>query len=165
MAKSFFTYSITTGTNADRLALTSVATGMQFYETDTDKLYAYFGSNWYRVVAETYTGNVSITGNITATGDITSMSDAAMKENVRPIENALEIVNSLDGVHFNYKNNGEESLGLLAQNVQEHLPDAVLENEDGTLSLKYGNLVGLLVEAIKEQQKKINDLEDRLNGS
>lgn len=162
MAKSYSGTGVTIGLLTDRIALTAVD-GMQFYETDTGRFYVYFSPNWYRIIAETYTGNVNVTGNIVATGDITSMSDAALKENVRPIENALDIVNALEGVHFNYKS-GADSLGLVAQNVQEHLPNAVLENEDGTLSLKYGNLVGLLVEAIKEQQQRIDDLEERLDG-
>jgi hypothetical protein len=54
--------------------------------------------------------------------------------------------------------NSARQTGLIAQEVQSVLPEAVLEGEDGMLSVAYGNMVGLLVEAVKAQQKQIDAL-------
>jgi hypothetical protein len=52
--------------------------------------------------------------------------------------------------------------GVIAQNVRDVLPEAVHEHADGTLSVAYGNLVGLLIEAIKDQQKQIDELKNKV---
>lgn len=87
-------------------------------------------------------------GNFTAAGNITSNSDLRLKENIQKIDNALDKVQQLNGVLFTRKDTGERLTGLIAQDVQKVLPEAV--NGDDILSVAYGNIVGLLVEAIKE---------------
>jgi uncharacterized Zn finger protein len=97
-------------------------------------------------------------GSINADGDITAFSDKRLKEDIKPIENALQKVSELNG--YTYKKIGQDKrlTGLIAQEVQQVLPEAVHENEDGMLSVAYGNTVSLLVEAIKELQAQVNDL-------
>lgn len=85
-------------------------------------------------------------------------SDATLKDNVTPIANALDKVQAINGVTFNWKKDGSKDTGLIAQNVERVLPELVNTNEDGIKSVKYGNMVALLVEAIKEQQTQINAL-------
>lgn len=104
-------------------------------------------------------------GNFIATGDITSNSDERIKEDILPVENALDKVMKLVGVTYVLKNDEDkkEHIGLIAQNVQEHVPQAVIDNGD-VLSVAYGNLIGLLVEAIKDQQKQIDALRSQING-
>jgi hypothetical protein len=107
-----------------------------------------------------FTGaGISAGGAITATGNVTAFSDIKLKENIEPIGDALYKVGRLNGVTYNRKDiegNPRQS-GLIAQDVQAVLPEVVMDN-DGTLSVAYGNMVGLLVEAIKELKAEIEEL-------
>ena len=94
-------------------------------------------------------------GNFTATANVTAYSDERLKENIQVIPDALNKVMQLNGVTFTRKSNGERGTGLVAQNLQKVLPEAVLADKEGMLSVAYGNTVGLLVEAMKEQQAQI----------
>jgi hypothetical protein len=105
-------------------------------------------------------GDLIVVGNVTAYG---STSDARLKENIETIPDALEKVKKLDGVTFNYKKDGTRSTGLIAQQLQEVLPEVVYEatdigEEESHLAVRYGNVVGLLVEAMKEQSAQIDAL-------
>lgn len=100
-------------------------------------------------------GNLSMSGNLLANGNVTAFSDARLKTNIEPISNAVDKVLSLTGITYTRKDTNAVGTGLIAQDVQKVLPQAVLENEDGYLSVAYGNLVGLLVEAIKELNAKV----------
>lgn len=108
-------------------------------------------------------------GSIVAEGDITAFgtaSDINLKENIEVIPNALDKVSQLRGITFNYKDKPEEkATGLIAQEVEQVLPGLVYEvdNDSGESykALRYGNTVGLLVEAIKELQDRIVELEKR----
>lgn len=105
--------------------------------------------------------NLDVVGNIIATGDITAFSDARLKTNIETITNPLQKVQALRGVSYNRLDLGtsEKSIGVIAQEVLEVLPEVVRTNEDGMHSVAYGNIVGLLIEAIKEQQKQIAALQ------
>ncbi len=112
--------------------------------------------------------NTSITGSYQASGWQHS-SDGRLKTNISPLTNALEKVLQLRGVSFTWKNNPEagNQIGFIAQEVREVVPELVTGTEGDiekgeTLSMSYGNLTPLLVEAIKEQQKIIADLQRRL---
>jgi hypothetical protein len=109
-------------------------------------------------------GNLLVIGNVTAYG---STSDARLKHNVKPIENALSTVIELKGVTFNWNKDTttytltklDKDIGFIAQQVQEVLPDLVREGEDGYLGIRDRAIIPLLVEAIKELNKKIETLE------
>jgi len=107
------------------------------------------------------TGGADVTGTLTATGDITAYSDARLKSNIETISDAVSKVLTLNGVTYNRTDiDGEpRQTGLIAQEVEAVLPEAVQEQKDGYKSLAYGNLVGLLVEAIKELTARIEELE------
>ena len=109
-------------------------------------------------------GNITTTGNVTAYG---SPSDIRLKESIELIPDALAKVCSLRGVRFRYRKDGSRSTGLIAQELQEVLPEAVYEaneiaSEQKFLAVRYGNTAGLLVEAIKEQQRTIDALMQRI---
>jgi hypothetical protein len=108
---------------------------------------------------------------VTVNGDLNSTSDIRYKKNIEPIDNALDKVQSLKGVTFDWDNDAfpekehskkpeftERATGVIAQDVEKVLPEAVRENEDGFKNVAYGNMVGLLIEAIKEQQTQIDEL-------
>jgi hypothetical protein len=103
------------------------------------------------------------TGNFSATA-FTSLSDATKKTNIRPIENSIELTKQLEGVRYDWIDNNKPSLGLIAQEVEKVLPELVETSTDGTKSISYGNIVGVLIEAIKEQQVRIEELERKLNA-
>ena len=112
-------------------------------------------------------------GDIVAKADVTafgSFSDRRLKENIKTIDKPIEKVMTLSGVTFNYRDTGKKSTGLIAQDLEEVLPEAVYETpkidgkeDEKVKAIRYGNTVGLLVEAIKEQQTIINRLEERIN--
>ena len=96
-------------------------------------------------------------GNFTATGNITAYSDAALKSDITTIDNALEKVANMRGVFFN--KDGERGTGVVAQEVQKVIPEAVFEGGE-YLSVAYGNLVGVLVEAIKDLKTQVEELKN-----
>ena len=104
------------------------------------------------------------TGTLSATV-FTSLSDKTQKTDIKPIVNAIETVKKLNGVKYKWiDNHNQPSIGLIAQDTEKVLPEVVMNNPNGLKSVSYGNIVGLLIEAIKEQQKSIEDLERKLNA-
>ena len=105
-------------------------------------------------------------GNLTATGNVTAFSDVTLKENIETIPNALDKVLNLRGVGFNRvdKEDNPREIGVIAQEVEEIIPEVVHTNQEGIKSVAYGNLVGLLIESIKELKAEVNDLKTKLEG-
>ncbi|HHT5141165.1 TPA: tail fiber domain-containing protein [Enterobacter hormaechei] len=93
--------------------------------------------------------------------DYVTRSDRAYKENIKPIESASEKISKISGYTYNIKGSSEEirSVGVIAQEVREVLPDAVSENEDGLLSVNYNAIIATLVQSNKEMQERIKALE------
>lgn len=107
-------------------------------------------------------GNSAVfTGIVTAT-DFNSTSDIALKENVELINNPLDKLLSLRGVTFDWKNNKKSGVGVVAQDVEKVLPQAVGGTENSK-TVNYNAIIGLLVESVKQQQKEIEDLKKRLS--
>jgi hypothetical protein len=115
---------------------------------------------------------VDNSGNTTATGDVTAFSDVRLKENIKPISGALDKVLSLQGVYYNRIDIEDKStkIGFIAQDVKHIVPEVVQITSDELSGVKdrhsvdYGKLVALLTEAIKEQQKQIDELKSIING-
>ena len=105
-------------------------------------------------------------GNVTATGNVTAYSDERLKTDIERISGALSKVNSLDGVTFTRVDSGERQTGVIAQQVQAVLPEAVsvAAGKDAILSVAYGQMVGLLIEAIKELDAKVDAQARELAG-
>jgi hypothetical protein len=116
-------------------------------------------------------------GEIRASNEITAYysSDIRLKENIRLISDPITIVEQIRGVYFDWtdehiaKRGGEDGyfvrkhdVGVIAQEVEAVLPELVAERDDGTKVVKYEKLVALLIEAIKEQQKQINQISQAL---
>ena len=108
-----------------------------------------------------------------------TVSDKRLKENITTIDNALDKVMALRGVEYDWtatSRKGTHDLGLVAQEVEEVLPELVTEhelctgefggegNEKTFKTVNYDKMVGVLIEAIKEQQQQINKLQEKLNG-
>jgi hypothetical protein len=93
--------------------------------------------------------------------DFNSTSDLDLKTNVNTINNSLELVNSLRGVSFDWKNNGKKSYGVIAQELEEILPDLVTTKENK--SVNYNGLVGVLIQAVKELSAEVEELKKKVS--
>jgi len=113
-------------------------------------------------------------GAIAATNDITAYysSDKRLKENIIPIDNPIEKINQISGVEFDWKPLTEEErksihsheghdIGVIAQEIEEILPDVVETRDNGYKAVKYEKIVPLLIEAVKQQQKQIEELKGK----
>ena len=113
-------------------------------------------------------------GRIDAANDIVaySSSDKNWKKNIKPIENAVEKVKQISGNTFEWiedtnpvsrvHGNKGKDVGVIAQEIEAVLPEIVTTRESGMKAVKYDKLVALLIEAIKEQQKQIDELKAKL---
>jgi hypothetical protein len=128
------------------------------------------GSERLRVVSNGNVGigttspseKLDVSGNIRAV-DFNSTSDRTLKEDITVIKNALSKVHSITGYTFTLKETNKRSMGVIAQEVEQIFPE-VVSGVEGNKSVSYGNLVGLLIEAIKELDEKVDRLEDKLNN-
>ena len=107
------------------------------------------------------------TGRIDASNDIVaySTSDIRLKTDIENIPNAIQKVNSISGVYFDWKPEYEivhgysgGDVGVIAQEIQKVLPEAIRTNETGYLSVRYEKIIPLLIEAIKDLKKEIDEL-------
>ena len=105
-------------------------------------------------------------GNFISPGDVTAFSDIRLKDNILPINNALDKVSQITGITYTLKDSSDKKrhTGVIAQEVEKVLPEAVLYNNDDekTMSVAYGNMVGLLIEAIKELKQEIVELKKKI---
>jgi hypothetical protein len=108
----------------------------------------------------TVSGNLLVTGIITAT-DFNSASDIRLKENVQRIDNPIDKIIKIDGVRFDWKVDNKPSMGVIAQNIEEVLPELV--NGDDSKTVNYNGIIGLLIECVKTQQEQIDELNRRLD--
>tara|TARA_B100001939_G_C16845832_1_gene575155 strand:+ start:469 stop:987 length:519 start_codon:yes stop_codon:yes gene_type:complete len=138
------------------------------YNQIDDKVNAHvIGDN--NIVAQSNSFYIGCSNGIWCDGDIVaySTSDITLKDNIEKIENCVEKISSIDAVEFNWNENQEiysgEDIGLIAQQVQEIAPEIVSERKDGYLAVKYEKLVPILVEAIKEQQVEIEQIQQTIN--
>jgi len=114
---------------------------------------------------------IDASGNGRFEGDVIaySASDKRLKDNIKPIENALDKVNKISGVEFDWNSNqdtyqdGMHDIGVIAQEIEDVIPEAVKTRDNGYKAVKYEKIVPLLIEAIKEQQKQIDELKQLIN--
>jgi hypothetical protein len=104
------------------------------------------------------------TNALTVSGDITTSSDARLKENVVTIDSALNKVDQMRGVYFNKIGKDVRNVGVIAQEMEEVLPEVVATDDEGMKSVAYANIVGVLIEAIKELKCQIDELNLKLES-
>ena len=138
-----FTITSTTGTNSNTLTVGA-------------------GNGTGRAITTTGTvgcGAITSSGTCTAV-DFIATSDERTKTNIDTISNALEIVNDLRGVYFTRIGQTKETVGVIAQEVETVLPEVVYTDSEGLKSVSYGNMVGVLIEAIKVLTKRLEKIEE-----
>jgi hypothetical protein len=148
---------ITSGTVSNvtlsAIAVDDTSTDSTFYPTF---MTAASGDAAFKISSTKLTFNPS-TGLLTST-DYNSASDLALKENITPIQNALNVIQQLNGFKFTWKETGEGSYGLSAQDVEKIIPEIVKVRPDGFKGINYLNIIALLIESIKDLNKQIQDL-------
>jgi hypothetical protein len=153
---------VSLGSNLETLTFSNYLISGANYDGSTARTVSVAGTSintGNTLVARDASGDFTA-GSITAT-QYTSTSDISLKENVSTIENALEKVLSLRGVEYDRVESGEHQIGVIAQEVEKIIPEVVYGNE--IKSVAYANIVALLIEAIKEQQKEIEELKKKFN--
>ena len=110
----------------------------------------------------TGTGGINITGVITAV-NFNSTSDINLKKDIEVIQNATEILKEINGVKFSWKENDVKSIGVIAQDVEKVLPELVQTTDKETKTVNYDGLIGVLIEAIKDQQGQIDELKGKID--
>ena len=113
--------------------------------------------------------NTTIAGILSVTDDITAFwsSDERLKDNITPIDDALGKVISISGNTFDWNDKSTKTghdVGLIAQEIREVLPEAVIERDNGYLAVDYHKVIPLLVQSIKELSARIDDLENNINN-
>jgi hypothetical protein len=108
------------------------------------------------IAAKAALSGATFTGVVTAPNFVSS-SDARLKSDIETITDALALVSALRGVRFTM--DGGRQIGVIAQEVETVLPEVVRDNEAGQLTVAYGNITGLLIEAVKELTARVAALE------
>ena len=122
----------------------------------------------FRRSNNTYSLTIDNSGNVAALGEVTANSDERLKTNIKTIENGLDKVLQLRGVEYDRTDIEKHQIGVIAQEVEKVIPDVVSENQDGIKAVAYGNLVAVLIEAVKDLKGEITELRaelDELKGN
>lgn len=139
----------TIGTNSTFLTIGGAVNALELSQESTTPFYI------------TSTGNAVFSGSVSADNFITS-SDGRKKYSIKPITNYNTILSTITGVHFKWNTTNQDDVGVIAQDLQRVLPEAVIETPDG-LQVAYMKLIPVLVEAIKDLKDRVHALERGFN--
>ena len=95
-------------------------------------------------------------------GNVTGYSDISLKKNIETIKDALGKVNALRGVYYDNIDTNERNIGVIAQEVQVQAPELIRVDSEGLLTVAYGNMSALLLQAINELTERIKNIESKL---
>lgn len=123
-------------------------------------------SNNVGIASTIPTSKLSITGDLRVSGvttsqDFDSLSDINFKTDIQKVQNALNLVENLEGVRFVWKSDNKPSVGVIAQQIEEYIPELVHTSEYKTVN--YNGLIGVLIEAVKELKKEVEELKEKIN--
>ena len=119
------------------------------------------GSIFLRSLGSSNNGSLVADGDVTAFRQNTS-SDARLKKNISTIDNGLQKVNAMRGVSYELLRDSTRNVGVIAQEMEEVVPEVVTDGEDGMKAVNYGALVGVLIEAVKELTQEVETLKAKL---
>ena len=138
--------------------LISFTAGFEFNHMGSNVGLITTGGNWLLGTTSDNGERLYVSGAIRATGTITANSDIRIKSNITKIENALEKVSQINGYTYNTNYDDKRHGGVIAQEIDKVFPEIVNTGNDGLMGVEYGNISALLIEAIKEQKKEIDEL-------
>lgn len=148
-------------------AINSIGSTLQ-NDTSTDSDFFLVFTDQTSGVEQTFTvANTKLyfnpsTGTLNST-NFNSLSDVNQKENIHDLVNAIDIINQIRPVSFNWKEDGKLSYGVIAQEIEEVLPELVNTNSAGVKSVAYSQIIPFLVKVIQEQHKEIQNIKSVLN--
>ena len=105
------------------------------------------------------TNALEVSGSIRTSASVFQSSDERLKDNIQTVVDGLSTIVSSRGVTFD--KDGSKSVGVVAQEIQKTIPEVVSEDKNGYLNVDYGGIVPLLLEAIKELESRVNELENK----
>jgi len=177
----------TTSSSSSQLTINNGSPTIYLQDTDNRSSMLHCNSNYFYVLRgdavnsltfATYNGywplqihlennDALFGGNVSAIGDVIAYaaSDERLKDNITPIPNALDKVLSISGNTFDWNEKSDHEgndVGVIAQEILEVLPEAVTTRDTGYLAVRYEKIIPLLIEAIKEQQGTITNLQNRI---
>ena len=139
------------------------------YASTSNPKFNSLGNIWHKGDIDLIARTSSQNGSLRAEGDVTARrltqsSDERLKKNISPIHNALDKVLDLKGVEYQYISDTDNlrEVGLVAQQVEQVVPEVVREGTDGMKTVNYGALVGVLIEAVKELTQEVETLKAKL---
>lgn len=118
--------------------------------------YTYFSNNGAK------SGEIQPGGHLVMVGNVAAYSDISLKKNIETIKDALSIVNSMRGVYYDTIDTNERNIGVVAQEVKPRAPELIRVGSDGKLTVAYGNMGGLLLQAINELTERVKAIEAKL---
>ena len=158
-------YNITNNSSSFATSISASNAAATSYSASANTTYAKLA------VENTFTQNQIISGSLNVTGDVVAYttSDERLKDNIELISNPIEKVKQLRGVEFDWNNKsmfkaGKHDYGVIAQDVEKVLPELVKETHTGYLGVDYDKMIGLLIEVVKEQEKRIKELENKIGS-
>jgi len=153
---------LTSGTHANKYVILGGSHKDDIGSTDTGTAWFFMG---VPAIPQTlnFSSGLTVSGDITASGTIAATSDERLKDDIEKIQNALDKIELLNGYTYTMKDTRTRRYtGLIAQEVLSVLPEVVCGSEDTNYALAYGNMMGLIVEAIKEMREQIKNIETQL---
>jgi hypothetical protein len=128
--------------------------------------YVLFANQTSGTISTAYVSSTKLTYN-PSTGTLTSTvltasSDEKLKTNIHTIFNPIDVISNLRGVSFDRKDTGLKDFGVIAQEIEQVIPEVVHIDNDGYRSVSYNSIIGFLIEGMKQQQSKISDLEEKI---
>jgi hypothetical protein len=137
------------------------ASGIDIHSTGNMAPHYQTNFTWYTgaIGSGTQRAALDSSGNLSISGTLTESSALRYKENIVTLTSSLEKVLQMRGVSYNKKDTGIKEIGVIAEEMNEIVPDVVNKNDKGEIeSVAYGRLVAIFIEAIKEQQKQIEEI-------
>jgi hypothetical protein len=157
-------FSITPGASSGVVNIGSPSAAMAFTTVGTERARIDTAGN-FGIGTSSPTQKLDVAGSILASGNVTAYSDIRVKDNVESIEGAIGKLNQIRGVTYTRTDLDDKErkyAGVIAQEIEQVLPEAVFDNGK-VKAVDYNATIALLIEAVKEQQKRIDKLETLLN--
>ena len=156
-------FSVTNNLTSGSIFSVNDVSGIPSIDVDADgtiQLAPFSTTEFVGVGTTNPTTKLHVVGEVTAT-DFNSTSDSRLKTNVQSINDPLAKILQINGVSFNWIENNKPSMGVIADNIEEVVPELVSDTDPKTVN--YNGLIGLLIEVVKEQQTQIDSLNERLS--
>ena len=157
-------YKLSITGNSNTLNINPHASGIDIHSTANMAPHYQTNFTWYTgaIGSGSQKASLDSSGNLSITGVLTESSAQRYKENIETLTSGLDKVSQMRGVSYNKKDTGIKEIGVIAEEINEILPDVVIKNNEGEVeSVAYGRLTAILIEAVKELKAEIDVLKSK----